>query len=68
MATERQDQFPAHELPSERILPRPPAPRTKDADFLARLNEVYGHEPDHDDERLIAGTRSAFRRLLKNER
>jgi hypothetical protein len=68
MATERQHTYPAHELPSERILPRPPAPRTKDADFLARLNEVYGDEPDHDDERLIAGARSAFSRVLKNER
>jgi hypothetical protein len=48
--------------------PRQPALGTKDADFLARLNEVFGNEPDHDDEQLIAGARSAFMRTLKNER
>lgn len=68
MATERQHQYPAHKLPSERMPPRQPAPGTKDAEFLARLNEVFGNEPDHDDEQLIVGVRSAFMRTLKNER
>jgi len=68
MATERQHQYPAHKLPSERIPPRQPAPGTKDADFIARLNEVFETEPDLDDEQLIISARSAFVRTLKNAR
>ena len=68
MATERQHQYPAHKLPSERIPPRQPAPGTKDADFIARLNEVFETEPDLDDEQLITSARSAFMRTLMNAR
>jgi hypothetical protein len=46
----------------------PPEPGTEDADFLARLNEVYDEESDLDDERLIARMRATFRRVLERER
>jgi hypothetical protein len=68
MSTERQHQYRAHKLPSERMPPRQPAPGTKDADFLARLNEVFENEPDLDDEQLITSARSAFMRTFKNAR
>jgi hypothetical protein len=67
MATERRPVARRGELPSERAVPPPPQPGTEEADFLARLNEVYGEDPDPDEERLIAGMRAATRCALERE-
>ncbi len=68
MATEQRPAPQRGELPSQRAMPPPPEPGTEDADFLARLNEVYGEESDLDDERLVAAMRATFQRVLERER
>jgi hypothetical protein len=66
MASERILRSAKGELPSERVA-QLPEPGTEDAGFLARLNEVYGEDPNPEDERLIAGMRVAFRQVLERD-
>jgi len=67
MTTEQRPASYSDERPSERAMPPPPEPGTEDADFLARLNAVYGEEPNPDEARLVIRMRAAFRRVLERE-
>jgi len=67
MATERIPTPHEDKLPSERDALPLPEPGTEDAAFLASLNEVYGEDPNPEDEYLIAGMHAAFRRVLEHD-
>lgn len=68
MATERIPGSLERELPGERTALPLTDLNTEEADFLARLNDVYGEDPNPEDERLIAGMHAAFRRVLEHDK
>lgn len=68
MATERLSEPQEREFPSERAALPLTDLDPEEADFLTRLNEVYGENSNPEDERLIAGMHAAFRRVLEHDK
>lgn len=67
MATGRMSEPQDRELSSERAALPLPDLNAEEADFLVRRNEVYGGNPNPEDERLVAGMHAAFRRVLEHD-